>query len=96
MSGYCADSPLRVVEVTSDKSRLGVLRDGTLQPVAQPPYEFRHCLAASGTAALVSGDGLLWYTDFATGLTVELLPGAGDAFPLHVIGTEGYRAILHP
>ncbi len=95
VSGYCADSDYRVVEVTSDKSRLGVLRDGIVEQAAEPPYEFRHCLAASGTAALVSGDGLLWYTDFATDLTVELLPGAGDDYPLHVVGTEGYRALLH-
>ena len=95
VSGYCAGSDVRVVEVTSGTSRLGVLRNGTLEPVGEAPYVFRRCLAVSGSAALVSGDGLLWYTDFDSGLTVELLPGAGKDYPLHVVGTDGYRALLH-
>ncbi len=67
VSGYCADSPLRVVEVTWGPSRLGVLKDGSLVPIGVTGHPFRHCLGASGTTALVSGDGLLWLTDLATG-----------------------------
>ncbi len=96
VSGYCTAADLPVVEVTWDQSRLGVLEAGVLTPVAQPPHVFRHCLDASGTSALVSGDGLLWLTDLATGTTVELLPGSGADAAAGVVGTEGYRALLQP
>ena len=96
VSGYCSAGDLPVVEVTSDQSRLGVLQGGAVTAVGQSPHPFRHCLAESGTSALVSGDGFLWLTDFATGSAVELLPGSGaDAAP-HVVGTEGYRALMQP
>ncbi|HEX7590213.1 MAG TPA: hypothetical protein VF362_04460 [Demequinaceae bacterium] len=102
VSGYCSAADLPVVEVTWDQSRLGVLKAGSLAAAAQPPHPFRHCLAQSGTSALVSGDGLLWLTDFATGSTVELLPGSGASAAArvvgaaHVVGTEGYRALQQP
>jgi hypothetical protein len=102
VSGYCSAADLPVVEVTWDQSLLGVLKDGALSAAAQPPHSFRHCLDVSATSALVSGDGLLWLTDFATGSTVELLPGSGADGTVgvvgaaHVVGTEGYRALLQP
>jgi hypothetical protein len=108
VSGFCSAGELPVVEVTWDQSRLGVLGGGSLSAAAQPPHPFRHCLATSGTSALVSGDGLLWLTDFATGSTVELLPGSGadgaapvlGAAPVvgaaRVVGTEGYQALMQP
>jgi len=99
VSGYCSAGDLPVVEVTSDQSRLGFLGDGALKGAGQPDHAFRHCLATSGKSALVSGDGLLWLTDFASGSAVELLPGSGApsvAGAGHVVGTEGYRALMEP
>lgn len=96
VTGYCANSDLRIVEVTWSESRLGVFRDGSLEAVSQPPYAFRHCLATSGTSALVSGDGFLWISDFATGDAIEMLPGSAPDAAEHVVGTEGYRALLYP
>ena len=96
VTGYCATSDLRIVEVTWDQSRLGLLRDGTLEALSEPPHAFRHCLAASGTEALVSGDGLLWLADVETGEAVEMLPGSAPEDAEHVVGAEGYRALLQP
>ena len=96
VSGYCSAAGLPVVEVTWDQSRLGVLGDGALKGAGEPDHSFRHCLGESGTSTLVSGDGLLWVTNLAAGSAVELLPGSGaDAAP-HVVGTEGYRALIEP
>ncbi len=99
VSGYCSAGDLPLVEVTWDQSRLGVLKGGALSVGLEPPRTFRHCLATSGTSALVSGDGLLWLADFATGSTVELLPGTvanGAVGATHVVGTDGYRALIQP
>ena len=96
VTGYCAASDVRVVEVTWDQRRLGVPRDGSLEAVSQPPYALRHCHATSGTSALVSGDGFLWLTDFEEGAAIELLPGSAADAAEHVVGAEGYRALMQP
>lgn len=96
VSGYCASPEVRLVQVSWGESRLGAVDVDGLVPVGAPPHVMRACDAASDLGVLVSGDGLLWYVDDATGTTVELLPGAGDEAPLHVVGTDGYHALLYP
>jgi hypothetical protein len=96
VSGYCAENAQRVLEVTWSESRLGMVTGAGLTPLGEAPHAFRHCLATSGSNALVSGDGLLWMTDLATGASTELLPGSGPGAVARVIGTDGYRALLQP
>jgi hypothetical protein len=96
VTGYCANSDFRIVEVELDQSRLGALRDGSLEALSQPPYEFRHCLATSGASALVNGDGFLWLSNVETGAAIEMLPGSAPDAAERVVGTEGYRALMQP
>jgi hypothetical protein len=96
VSGYCAANAQRVLEVTWSESRLGKVTSGGLDPLAAAPHPFRHCLATSGSNALVSGDGLLWITNLDTGTSTELLPGSGPGGVTRVVGTDGYRALLQP
>lgn len=97
VTGYCSDSALPIVQVAfGDDRRLGVLYGGTVEPVGQVPFRYRVCHACVGTAALVSGDGHLWWVDFDTGTDVTLLPGESAGSPIQVVGTDGYRALRQP
>jgi hypothetical protein len=96
-SGYCADSALRIVQaIRDDDKRLGVLYAGTVEPVGQVPFRYRVCHATQGTAALVSGDGHLWWEDFDTGTDITLLPGESAGSSIQVIGSDNTRALRLP
>jgi hypothetical protein len=96
--GYCADSALRIIQFrfSDTDHRLGVLYGGEIQQVGQVPFRYRECHATSGTAALVGGDGYLWWEDFDTGTDIVMLPGGSAGSPIQVVGSDGYRALRQP
>lgn len=96
VSDYGTDSALRVVEfslgIGEPKPRLGVLYGGTIEAVgAEVSNPFRTCHAVSGTSALVSGGGGLWWVDFDAGSDpVVMIPPTGSGSPIQTVGTDGY------
>ena len=96
VTGYCSDSVFSVVETSGFEERLGVNAGADVVDTLTPPFVHQKCHAAVGTGSLVSGNGPLWWIDWDTGVTVELLPGSGDEFPLYVVGAAETTALLHP
>jgi hypothetical protein len=94
---YCSDSALGIIQfILLDEPRIGVLYGGSVEAVGISSYLFRTCHAVSGTAALMSGSGPLWWHDFDTGHTITLLPGSGSDSPIQVVGADGYTALRLP
>ena len=97
VTGYWSDSALDIIQFSlGDAKRLGVLYGGTVEPVGQVPFIYRQCYAVLGTAALVGGDGHLWWVDFDSGTDVVLLPGESAGSPIQVVGSDGYTALRQP
>lgn len=97
ITDYCSDSALGIVQFAlGDESRLGVLYGGTVEQVGQTPFRYRVCHDTENTAALVSGDGHLWWTDFDSGTMVVLLPGESAGSPIQVVGSDKTVALRQP
>jgi hypothetical protein len=93
LTGYWSDSARGIVQFWfgDANSRLGVLNGGTVEAVgADASYPFRRVHAVSGTSALVSGGGGLWWVNFDGAAPVVLLPPAGSGTPVQTVGTDGY------
>ncbi|MCJ7827276.1 MAG: hypothetical protein MUP36_03445, partial [Demequinaceae bacterium] len=92
VSGYRSDSALQIVQFgLGDQIRLGVLYGGTVEGVsADPSYPFRRCHAVSGTSALVSGGGGLWWVNLDVGGSVTMIPPMGSGSSIQTVGTDGY------
>ncbi|MBN2177320.1 MAG: hypothetical protein JW722_06645 [Demequinaceae bacterium] len=92
VSGYCSDSALRIVQFSlGDENRLGVLYGGSVEGVgADVSYPFRRCHTVSGTSALMSGGGGLWWADIDNGGTVVMIPPMGSGSAIQTVGTDGY------
>ena len=95
VSGYCSDSVLPIIQFSlglgEPAYRLGALYGGDVQGIgADASYPFRACHAVSGTSALVSGGGGLWWVDLDIGGSVTLIPPTGSGSPIQTVGTDGY------
>jgi len=93
VADYWSDSALGIIQFWfgDADTRLGVLSGGSVEAVgADASYPFRRVHAVSGTSALVSGGGGLWWVNFDGGTPVVLLPPAGSGTPVQTVGTDGY------
>lgn len=97
VTDFCSDSALAVIQFSlGDAAQLGVLYGGTVEEVGPAARPYQTCHAAEGTAALVSGGGVLDWVDFDSGSSVNLLPGTTLGDPIRVVGTDGYTALRQP
>jgi hypothetical protein len=94
---YCSGGTFPMVQANlGDELRLGILNAGMLESAGPLPFRYRACHAVAGSWALLSGNGHLWWYDFATGGEVVMLPGRDAGSPIQVVGTDGYTALRLP